>query len=100
VRVETIGVGQDEQAVAEAVETVVLVEAPNLGDDVQALKAGLLEIADLMVVAKGDLPGADRSVTMLRAALALELRLEPAAGRHHGHQGLATSSAEPTPADR
>jgi LAO/AO transport system kinase len=65
--VETIGVGQDEVEVARAVETVVLVEAPNLGDDVQALKAGLLEIADLIVVGKADLPGADRALATLRA---------------------------------
>src|SRR2546425_453121 len=69
--VETIGVGQDELEVARAVETVVLVEAPNLGDDVQALKAGLLEIADLIVVGKADLPGADRALATLRAMLHL-----------------------------
>lgn len=71
VLIETIGVGQDELAVAEAVETVLVVEQPGAGDDVQALKAGLLEIADLFVVTKGDQPGAERAVATLRATLAL-----------------------------
>jgi LAO/AO transport system kinase len=69
--VETIGAGQDQIDVARAVETVVVVEAPNMGDDVQTLKAGLFEIADLYVVAKSDLPGADRTAAALRSMLSL-----------------------------
>ena len=69
--IETIGVGQDEIAVAREADTIVLVEAPNMGDDVQALKAGLAEIADIFVVSKADQPGADRSVSHLRSTLAL-----------------------------
>jgi LAO/AO transport system kinase len=72
VAVETIGAGQDQLAVAGAVETVVVLEAPNMGDDVQALKAGLGEAGDLYVVAKADLPGADRSAAALRQAIALD----------------------------
>src|SRR5947207_2748859 len=69
--VETIGVGQDEIDVGQAVETLVLVEAPNLGDDVQTLKAGLLEVADVVVVGRADQPGADRALATLRAAFRL-----------------------------
>lgn len=72
VLVETIGVGQDQLDVGQVAETVVVVEAPNLGDDVQALKAGLREIADLYAVNKADLGGADRTVAILRAMLALD----------------------------
>ncbi len=71
VLVETVGVGQDEVDAARAVDTVVVVLAPGLGDDVQAAKAGLLEIADLFVVNKADLPGADRAVKDLRAMLSM-----------------------------
>jgi LAO/AO transport system kinase len=72
VAVETIGAGQDQLDVVGTVETVVVVEAPNMGDDVQALKAGLGEAGDLYVVAKADLPGADRSAAALRQAIALD----------------------------
>jgi LAO/AO transport system kinase len=70
--VETIGVGQDQLDVRQVAETVVVVEAPNLGDDVQALKAGLREIADVYAVNKADVGNADRTVATLRAMLALE----------------------------
>jgi len=71
VLVETVGVGQDEVDAARAVDTVVVVLAPGLGDDVQAAKAGLLEIADLFVVNKADLEGADRAVKDLRSMLSM-----------------------------
>lgn len=63
--VETIGVGQDEVDVAAAVRVVALVLVPGLGDDIQALKAGVMEIADLFVVNKADREGADRTVADL-----------------------------------
>lgn len=65
--VESIGAGQDQIDLARLVETLVLVEAPNLGDDVQALKSGMREHADIIVVAKSDLPGADATVAVLTA---------------------------------
>jgi LAO/AO transport system kinase len=65
--VETIGVGQDELEVARLVHTVIAVVIPETGDDVQAMKAGLAEIADLFVVNKADLPGADVTLQDLRA---------------------------------
>jgi LAO/AO transport system kinase len=75
--VETVGAGQAELDVADATDAVVVVTAPGLGDDVQALKVGLLEIADLLVVNKGDREGADRAVADLTAMLALGARAVP-----------------------
>lgn len=64
--VETVGVGQSEVEVMAVADVVVLVVAPNWGDQVQADKAGVVEIADVIVVNKGDLPGADEVVRALR----------------------------------
>lgn len=66
--VETIGVGQDEIEVAGLVHMVVAVVIPEMGDEVQAMKAGLTEIADLFVVNKADLPGADVTLQELRTS--------------------------------
>ena len=68
---ETVGAGQSEVDVAELADARVVVSAPGLGDDVQAIKAGIVEIADVLVVNKCDLPLADRTVRELRGALAL-----------------------------
>jgi LAO/AO transport system kinase len=68
--IETVGVGQTELAISEIADTVVLVLVPECGDDIQALKAGILEIADIVVVNKADREGADRFVDVLRANLA------------------------------
>jgi LAO/AO transport system kinase len=67
--IETVGVGQDEVDIAKQAHTVVVVETPGLGDDIQALKAGVLEIADILAVNKSDLPGADSAAGSLRAML-------------------------------
>lgn len=69
--VETVGVGQDEVEVAGLAETTVVVSVPGLGDDIQALKAGLLEIADIHVVNKADLPGAGATLADLKNTLRL-----------------------------
>ena len=69
--IETVGVGQDEIDVVTAADTVVVVTAPGLGDGVQALKAGILEIADVLVVNKGDREGADRALKDLTTMLDL-----------------------------
>jgi LAO/AO transport system kinase len=71
VMIETVGVGQDEVEIARAADTTIVVGVPNLGDDIQAIKAGILEIADVLVVNKADLAGADRLVSDLRAMLQL-----------------------------
>lgn len=73
VLVETVGVGQEETDIMHYVETVVLVQAPGFGDGVQALKAGVLEIADVYAVNKADLPGAQETARELRAMLSLAL---------------------------
>ena len=67
--IEPVGVGQDEVEIAQFAQSTAVVSLPGMGDDIQAMKAGLLEIADLMVVNKSDTPGADDVVEQLRAML-------------------------------
>jgi LAO/AO transport system kinase len=75
VLLETVGTGQSEVEVAAAADTTVVLEAPEMGDEVQAIKAGLLEVADIVVVNKGDRPGAARTAAQLRAMLVAVPRL-------------------------
>jgi LAO/AO transport system kinase len=83
--IETVGVGQTELEITGAADTVVVVLVPESGDGIQAMKAGLMEIADVFVVNKADRPGADRLVKELRTAIHLRageaLKNVPA---HHG----------------
>ncbi|MGQ9586385.1 MAG: methylmalonyl Co-A mutase-associated GTPase MeaB [Anaerolineae bacterium] len=86
--VETVGAGQAEVEIARTAHTTVVVEVPGMGDDVQAIKAGILEIADVFAVNKADREGAERT------ALALEMMLDLNAGGaqmvlHHGQAMLA-----------
>lgn len=69
--VETVGVGQDEVDVAKAAHTTVLVEVPGMGDDIQAIKAGVLEIADVLVINKADREGVERLNLHLQGMLSL-----------------------------
>ncbi|HUQ16527.1 MAG TPA: methylmalonyl Co-A mutase-associated GTPase MeaB [Candidatus Saccharimonadales bacterium] len=69
--VETVGVGQEEVDVVRVADTVCLVTVPGLGDDIQAIKAGILEIADVLVVNKADRPGADEAARDLAQMLTL-----------------------------
>jgi LAO/AO transport system kinase len=69
--IETVGAGQDEVEVARIAHTTVLVLAPGFGDEIQAIKAGLAEIADVYVINKADLAGADQAVHALQSMLAL-----------------------------
>jgi LAO/AO transport system kinase len=69
--VETVGAGQSEVDIARTAHTTIVVEMPAAGDDIQAIKAGILEIADILVMNKADLPGADGAVAALRAMLNL-----------------------------
>ncbi len=71
VLVETVGVGQDEVEIVSTVDTVVVVVVPGLGDDIQAIKAGVMEIADLFVLNKADREGADRAFKDLAFLLSL-----------------------------
>jgi LAO/AO transport system kinase len=81
--VETVGAGQAEVDIARAAHTTIVVEVPGLGDDIQAIKAGILEIADVFAVNKADLEGADRAVMSLRMMLDLSSSGTRSA-MHHG----------------
>ena len=72
VLIETVGVGQDEVEVVRTADVAIVVSVPGTGDDVQALKAGLMEIADIYVVNKADREGADRTVAAIEAFLSLQ----------------------------
>jgi LAO/AO transport system kinase len=76
--IETVGTGQAEVEVMRAAQSVLVVCAPGMGDEVQAIKAGILEIADIFVVSKADRPGADQTV----AELAMMLSLDPERRQH------------------
>lgn len=75
--IETVGTGQAEVEIMRTARTVLVVCAPGMGDEIQAIKAGILEIADIFVVSKADRPGADQTV----AELAMMLSLDPARRR-------------------
>lgn len=69
--IETVGVGQSELAIAQTADTTVLVLMPGSGDDIQAIKSGIMEIGDIFVVNKGDLPGANKAASEILASLEL-----------------------------
>lgn len=69
--IETVGTGQSEIDIAEVADVRIVVNAPGLGDDIQAMKSGLLEIADILVVNKGDRPDADSTLAQLRGAVSI-----------------------------
>ncbi len=79
--IETVGAGQAEVEIVRAAQTVVVVTVPGMGDDIQAIKAGILEIADIFVVNKADRPGADQTAAELRMLLSLDERRKERAWR-------------------
>jgi LAO/AO transport system kinase len=85
--IETVGAGQAEVDIARLAHTTIVVEAPGLGDDIQAIKAGILEIADILVVNKADLPGAENTLRALRASLELAHPTRRVASLKAGHAG-------------
>ncbi|HAI86874.1 MAG TPA: methylmalonyl Co-A mutase-associated GTPase MeaB [Firmicutes bacterium] len=87
--IETVGVGQSEVEIASLADTVALVQVPGLGDDIQVIKAGVMEIGDVFVVNKKDRPGVERVVAEIRMSLDL-------AGKYSGHHGPATAMAAAT----
>jgi LAO/AO transport system kinase len=99
--IETVGVGQTELEITGAADTVVVVLVPESGNGIQAMKAGLMEIADIFVVNKADRPGADRLVREIRSSLKFRSGAVPGApGGHHGaavdqvgHHGSAMNQA-------
>ena len=80
VLIETVGTGQGEVDIASLADTTVVVQAPEMGDEVQALKAGLLEVADIVAVTKADRPGADQAAASLRAMLTVGAQHDQAMG--------------------
>jgi LAO/AO transport system kinase len=82
--IETVGAGQNEIDIVRTADTVAVLVPPGSGDDVQMLKAGILEIADVFVVNKADLEGADRIVRELREMLQYGEGSPPATAGHHG----------------
>ena len=74
--IETVGVGQDEVEIVRAADVAVVVLVPGMGDDVQALKAGIMEIADIFVVNKADREGVDRTIASIKALQSLEVFAE------------------------
>ena len=81
--IETVGAGQSEVDIAKLAHTTIVVEAPGLGDDIQAIKAGILEIADILVVNKADHPGVENTERALRSTLELAHPTKRIF-RHHG----------------
>ncbi|AUX08812.1 LAO/AO transport system kinase [Halalkaliarchaeum desulfuricum] len=95
--IETVGAGQNEVDIVETADTVAVLVQPGSGDDVQMLKAGILEIGDVFVVNKADMEGADRTVAELEEML--HMRESPTAGLntgHHGFQAVETPGEDET----
>jgi LAO/AO transport system kinase len=92
--VETVGAGQAEVDIARLAHTTLVVEAPGLGDDIQAIKAGILEIADILVVNKADRPGVEIAERALRGMLQLA-HPGPRVFRHHGRAERVPPQAAP-----
>jgi LAO/AO transport system kinase len=96
--VETVGVGQDEIDIAQMAHTTLVLLVPGMGDDIQAIKAGILEVADLFVVNKADLPGADRVVRELRSMLELRHAVSAMPMNHDAHHRMHLGASAPTAA--
>jgi LAO/AO transport system kinase len=92
--IETVGAGQGEVDIARLAHTTLVVEAPGLGDDIQAIKAGILEIADILVVNKADRPGVENTEKALKSMLDLAHPVE----RVYLHHGQAMSTGDPAAA--
>jgi len=94
--IETVGAGQAEVDIVRLAHTTLVVEAPGLGDEIQAIKAGILEIADLLVVNKADRPGVENTERALRGMLQLAHPVARTHGLHHGlHHGVAVTGRQP-----
>jgi LAO/AO transport system kinase len=98
--VETVGVGQDEIDIAQMAHCTVVVVVPGMGDDIQAIKAGILEVADVFCVNKADQDGADRAVRELRSMLELRHALKPPPDYDHDeHHRMKGAPAKVEPRD-
>jgi LAO/AO transport system kinase len=94
VLIETVGAGQAEVEIARLAHTTLVIEAPGLGDDIQAIKAGILEIADILVVNKADRPGAENTLKALKNALELAHPVRHVF-QHHGKLEVVEAADEP-----
>jgi LAO/AO transport system kinase len=94
--VETVGAGQAEVDIASSAHTTLVVQAPGMGDDIQAIKAGIMEIADIFVVNKADQPGADATANLLQMMQRLG---RDGARVDRGHHGPLAREIEPLPAE-
>lgn len=92
--IETVGAGQAEVDIVRLAHTTLVIEAPGMGDDIQAIKAGILEIADILVVNKADRPGVENTERALRGMLELAHPLKRSE-RHHSHLEEITIEANP-----
>jgi len=92
VMIETVGAGQSEVDIAKLAHTTIVVEAPGLGDDIQAIKAGILEIADIIVVNKADRPGAENTEKSLKSMLDLAHPVRHVF-QHHGRTEIVDAPA-------
>ena len=93
--IETVGAGQSEVDVARLAHTTLVVEAPGLGDEIQAIKAGILEIADILVINKADRPGVENTERALRSTLELGHPTKRVF-RHHGKDmSIAAPTTDP-----
>jgi LAO/AO transport system kinase len=90
--IETVGAGQSEVDVARLAHTTIVVEAPGLGDEIQAIKAGILEIADVLVINKADRPGVENTERALRSTLELAHPMKRVF-RHHGKDMTLSASS-------
>jgi LAO/AO transport system kinase len=97
--VETVGVGQDEIDIAQMAHTTVVLLVPGMGDDIQAIKAGILEIADVFAVNKSDLSGADRVVRELRGMLELRHAVQAGAPRKEAERAGERGAGGERPSD-
>jgi LAO/AO transport system kinase len=94
VLLETVGVGQDELEVTHLADTTLVVMAPGMGDDIQAIKAGILEVADVFAVNKADRMGADATAQDLQQMLSLR-RVPQSVGKMQGHTAVSTLQKGP-----
>lgn len=99
VLIETVGAGQSEIDIARHAQTVLVIESPGMGDDIQAIKAGILEIADVLVVNKADDPRAANTVKALRAMIDLAHPSDHRMIQHHGALMEVTAPASEAPQD-
>lgn len=93
--IETVGAGQSEVDIARLAHTTLVVEAPGLGDDIQAIKAGILEIADILVVNKADRPGVEMTEKALKSMLELAHPVQHRFKHHGTYMDVPAHAVEP-----